>query len=62
MTPAAFKQARQSLGLSQSALGAVIGYGQQHISGWEQGKCSIPPVVVIAMAAMHRLGLHDVWG
>ena len=62
MTPAAFKQARQSLGLTQPALGAVLDYGQQHISGIESGKTPIPAAVAIAMRAMVRWGMPETWG
>lgn len=61
MTPEQFREVRLSLGLNQSDLGELIGYGQQHISGWENGKNAIPRIVVIAMRAIQRLGHPDVW-
>lgn len=35
MTPAEFKQARQSLGLSTNALAAILGVGGNTVRKWE---------------------------
>lgn len=47
MTPARFKQIRQSLGLTQIELAERIGYGEKagrnNVSGFESGRRDCPP-------------------
>ena len=55
MTPAAFKAARQKLGLSQTALGQRLGppgdgYSLRAVQSWEKGERSIPPAVKLLLA------------
>jgi len=61
MTPTEFKQARQSLGLSQIQMADVLDYRQAHISDIERGKTPITRSTEIAVKAMLRLGLPEVW-
>ena len=56
MTPAEFTQARQSLGLSQSALGDLMGLGKRQIIRIEAG--DLRPIHALAMLALldgHRV-------
>lgn len=56
MTPTEFIQARQSLGLSQSALGDLMGLGKRQIIRIEAGE--IRPIHALAMRALldgHRV-------
>ena len=57
MTPAAFKAARKSLGLTQSELGQILDTAPQTIRKWEMGEGrstarSVNPVAARAMRWM----------
>ena len=61
MTPAEFKQARQTLGLTQAQLALVLGYGTPQISFMETGANPIRRVVKIAVLAMVAGYRPDGW-
>jgi DNA-binding XRE family transcriptional regulator len=49
------KAARTRLGLSQTALGKVLGVHRQSVARWELGSLPVPTVVVLAVEALeHR--------
>ena len=51
MTGAEFKQARQSLGLTQSQAAHVFGYGAQSRISEVEGAATVPPQTARLMAA-----------
>ncbi len=51
MTPDQFKEARQSLGLTQDELGRWLGRSGRNIGQWERGERRIDPTAVIAVRA-----------
>jgi len=61
MSPAEFTAIRTGLGLTQTQLARMIGYGQQHVSDIETGKKPIQQVTSLAIRAMLILGLPDHW-
>ena len=52
MTPAEFKQARNKSGLSQSALGKIIGVSDRTIRRWESADPETQPPHPIACKAL----------
>ena len=52
MTPPDFKQARQSLGLTQQQLADTLDCSLSSIGKWERGEVVIPVVVALAMTAL----------
>ena len=52
MNTAEFTAARNTLGLSQSALAAALGVDQATVSRWEAGKARIPATVELALAGL----------
>jgi len=64
MTPTAFKEVRQSLGLAtQYDTAQFLGYSRQGtISNWESGKDPIPKSVAMLLQAMADTGWRpDDW-
>ena len=54
MTPADFKQARQSLGLSQEQAAQVLGYGAKTRISEIEARDAVPPQAARLMAAYLR--------
>lgn len=52
MTPAEFREARRTLGLTQAELAALFGWRPDHVSRTEKGHAPIMPVTAIAMRAL----------
>lgn len=52
MTPSDLRHSRESLGLSQSALGQLLGISRSSIARYELGLWSIPKVVELAIRAI----------
>jgi len=52
MTHPEFKQARQSLGLTQSQIAAIFGWRQEHVSRVETGREPLTRVAALAMQAL----------
>ena len=62
MTPAEFKEARQSLGLTAEAFASILGYtGASYIYKLEGGSKAVTPQAAIAIRAMLAFGLPDQW-
>jgi DNA-binding XRE family transcriptional regulator len=60
MTPAQLKQARKTLGLSQTEIAVILGRTQKTVSQMENGM-DIPPAIALAVRAMVVLGPPDKW-
>ena len=51
MTPAAFKSARKSLGLTQTEMARFLGgYSIRQVQYWESGEQATPPAVDVVLA------------
>jgi DNA-binding transcriptional regulator YiaG len=50
MTPAAVRQARDSLGLSQANLAKILGVSTRQVQRWEAGDQAPPNYLVLALA------------
>ena len=62
MTPAEFKEARQSLGLTAEAFAAILGYtGASYIYKLEGGTKIVSPQAALSICAMLAFGLPDTW-
>ena len=57
MTPAAFRDARRALGLTQRALGAALGVGEHAVYQYEHGIRRISQQTALAVEAL--LGRHE---
>ena len=51
MTPAQFKEARQSLGLTQPQMAAMVGRKLRNIQQWEAGDRAVDPAAVLLITA-----------
>ena len=61
MTPAQFKLARQSLGLTQSALAPLVGRQLRNVQQWEAGERAIDPAAVLLVAIYQGGYRPDNW-
>jgi len=63
LTPAEFRAARQTLGLTQYQLAAILGMSNDQISRMETGapRSSVKGSTALAMRAMLILGLPETW-
>lgn len=61
MTPTEFRAARESLGLTQSQLAAILGYGAKSRIAEIEARDTVPGPVAVAMRAMLAFGLPDSW-
>ena len=67
MTPSQFRDARQQLGLSKSALSRVLGLAEgtgtngRTVRRWECGAVPVPGPVALAMRAIVWFGLPSTW-
>jgi DNA-binding transcriptional regulator YiaG len=52
MTPSAFKQYRQQLGLTQSGLAALLRVDGRTVRKWEAGDREIPGTAEVALEAL----------
>lgn len=61
MTPSDLRTWRETAGLSQSGLAALLGIRQNTVSRWELGNRSIPPYLWFALQWIqyHVLALPD---
>ena len=57
MTPAQYKQAIASLGLSQERAGVWLGYSGRSSQGWALGEWPVPKVVAMLLNLMASRGL-----
>jgi hypothetical protein len=58
MTPAAFRSARHSFGLTQQAWGLLLGMGREHVAKLEAGTMPVSKTVAILVAMDLRHGLE----
>jgi DNA-binding transcriptional regulator YiaG len=59
MTPAQFRSARASFGLTQSAWGLLLGIGREHVAKLESGTKPVSATVAILVAMYQRHGIGD---
>ena len=61
MTPTAIRQARETIGMTQSELAEVIGVRRGYINRMENAHTKVSPAIAIAMKAMLLLGKPENW-
>lgn len=61
MTPAEFRAARESLGLTQAQLAQAMGYGSQTRISEIESRAEVPPQTALLMRAFVLFGLPDQW-
>jgi DNA-binding XRE family transcriptional regulator len=59
MTPADFRAARASFGLTQREWGRALGIGREHVAKIETGKAPVSETVALLVAAYQRHGIPD---
>jgi len=61
MTPAQFKEARESRNMSQQALADMLGVTRAHINRIENHKATPDNIICIALKAIALLGPPHLW-
>ena len=61
MTPAEFRAARESLGLTQGQLAQAMGYGSQTRISEIEKRDEVPPQTALLMRAFVLFGLPETW-
>lgn len=61
MTGTELRAARESLGMTQSGLAALLGYSQQREISRLEARAEVPGPVAVAMRAMLAFGLPESW-